>query len=461
MDVVGRVESGGVSGGTLEMGAQRVERAHGDHVVVRTADKTVTIRITASALAPASIDGRWGEVARHPLAAAFIDVAPGDHVHVRLRGAVVAAGDHIAVRVREDGAALVAERAATGADDDAARAALAHADGADRARRADAQRSATAAATRAERARVTPRVPWGRMTVVLGAGALAVAVTSAARATGWHGAIPGGDGVAALWVLAIGLGAAALMTWSARHDVPFVHRIGEKQEPASRQFVISIQLLACLIATMVAMGRSQSGAAHPAPVAAMAIVCVVPLIVAGFGIARAVASVRALWPVEQAARLTVPPPPRTWGVIEGVIAGKGETVLSATTTRSTESAGSGRTGWVWEEVAVTTTPVHSFELDAGAWRAEILPAAMFWAAPAVWQPRGADGAIHAIAEVRAGDRVSVLARTGDAGDHTLRAGGPESLFLVVGTPSQFFRRALRPPVLIAIYVALAIASTLV
>jgi hypothetical protein len=462
MHVVGRVESGGVSGGTLEMGGQRIDRAYGDHVVVRTADSVVRIRIAASALVPASIDGRWGEVARLPLAAAFIDVAPGDHVNVRLHGAVVAIGDHIAARVRTQGAELVAERAATGADNDAAMAALSQAEGADQARDEDARRNASAAAARAELARVTPRVPWGRMTLALGAGALGIAAMSAALATGWRGAIPRGDHVAALWVLAIGLGGAASMTWSTRHDLPFVvHRVGETREAASRQLVVAIQLFASFMAIMIALGRSRSGVAHPEPVAALWIVCITPAVTAVLGIVRASSAVRALWPVERAARLPIPPPPHTWGVIEGVIAGSGPAVLSATTKRSTESAGSGRGGWVWEEIAVTTTPVQAFDLDAGAWRAQILPAAMIWAAPPVWQPPDETGAIHAVAAVRPGDRVRVLARTGAAGDHSLRAGGPESLFLVSGTPSAFFRRALRPPVVIALYVALVIASTLV
>ncbi|HUQ03726.1 MAG TPA: hypothetical protein VM261_14615 [Kofleriaceae bacterium] len=460
--VVGVVESGGAAAATLHAGGQAIARAHGSHIVVRTSDRAVGIHVDPSVILGEDLRGSWGELARHPLAALFQEVAPGDHVDVRISGAALAPGDHVAVRVRRAGTDLAAVRVVLGADGDAAMRALAHAEAADRAQHDHAQRAAADAAARAERARITPRPPWSRTTPVFGAIALGFLALAASEATGWRGAVPQGGSAAGLWVFGVGLGASTLMMWGTRHDLPFVQRVGATPGPSSRQLVMFFQIAAALLAMMIAFGRNKSGPTTPHPVPGLYVACLFPAVTALIGIVRGFASVRGLVPVEQAARLPLPPPAATWGVVEGIVGRSEGPALSATTARAVQSAGSGRGGWIWEELQTTATATPSFELDAGPWRATVYTSGMTWAAPPAWQPLDEKRAIRAVAAVRSGDRVRVLARTGATpDDRSLRAGGPESLFLVVGTPSAFLRRALRPPVMLALYVALVIASTFV
>jgi hypothetical protein len=147
-------------------------------------------------------------------------------------------------------------------------------------------------------------------------------------------------------------------------------------------------------------------------------------------------------------------------VIEGVVAGNSDTpILSATIRRGMRKLAGSRYGWVVED-AVTTTAAPIVRVDAGGWQAEVHTTGLIWAAPPIWQSRAEDGASRAQAAIRKGDRILVLARTGDEGDIRLRAGGPESLFVVAGRPSSFLRRALNPPLVLCAYIALVVRSLL-
>jgi len=458
--VVGRVEGGRVAAATLEVGAQRIERAQGDEISVRAGGYLVRVRLAASVIVGEVVDGAWGEVARHRLAALFADAAPGDHVHVRISGAALGTGDVVALRVQRNADSFTALRAACGTDERSAMAALTHAEASANAHVAEADRVAAAAAAREERLRVTPHPPWSRLTILLALAAPSVAGLAALEASGWHVAIPQGREAAGTWALAAGLGGAAMIAWSTRHELPLLHQVGVKRPDATRQLLFLLQILVSLIAMAMASGRSRPGATNHLPAAGLIVACFVPAVAALIGALRGFASVRGIWPVERAAKVTPPPPPRTWGVIDGVVAGSGDPVLTATTTRTARLVGSGRGGWSWDEVAVATTAAPVFRVEASGWHADVHTGGLMWAAPPIWQPRGDRRVIHAIAAIRPGDRVRVLARTGDAGDTSLRASGPESLFVIAGSPSAFLRRALRPPLVIAAYVALVVASAL-
>src|SRR5687767_8317310 len=187
--VVGRVESGAVGSATLEVGAQSFPRAQGNQVVVRSGAHVFPLWVSPTVLVGERVEGRWGDVAGHRLAAMFADIAPGDHVEVRISGAALATGDVVAARVRRDANGMVAVRAAGGADENAASSALLQAEAIASAQHADAERTAAtaaaAAAAREQRIRTTPRPPWGRATVWFVLATLAMAVWALVEAEGW------------------------------------------------------------------------------------------------------------------------------------------------------------------------------------------------------------------------------------------------------------------------------------
>ena len=457
--VAGRVEDGGVAVATLEVAGQRHDRAQGEEVVLSTGDGVVRVRLPAAVLVDEVVDGPWGELASPRLTALFAEVAPGDHVHVRITGAAVDVGDFVAARVHRDAGSVVAVHAAVGTDEAGARAALARVEASERASRDEDERAAAAAA-RESRRKLTPHPPWARMTVVLALVAVGMMVLSTTLATGWDGFIPQGRDAAGTWAAGVGFGAATLLAWQARHDVPFVHRVGVERPGSTHQWVVYAQVFMVLPAMSFATGRSKMGVGEQQPEAGLVIACLVPAVVGLIGVVRAFLSVRPLRALASAPRLTVPPPPRTWGVIEGVVAGSRDSPdLSATIRRGLRRLAGSRYGWVVEDT-VTTTAAPIIRVDAGGWQAEVHTTGLIWAAAPIWQSRAEDGASRALAAIRKGDEIRVLARTGDEGDVRLRAGGPESLFVVAGQPSAFLRRALNPPLVLCAYVALVVASLL-
>ncbi|HEX5063788.1 MAG TPA: hypothetical protein VFV99_30625 [Kofleriaceae bacterium] len=201
--VVGVIEGDGpvLAATTLEIEEARHERKHGNRFVLRLDDeRRVTVAATGKlAVVPAKPRrGTWRDVASDPRAALFADVAPGDHVDVKLLGWVLVPGQRVVVRgtvadeelsgggPREAAVAqpsvIDSKRVAIVTTDDAAAISLLDEEEAHERREQQAKRARQAAAEAAQRGK-TPR-PLQRFIIELIVFAIILVVTGLAC---WRG----------------------------------------------------------------------------------------------------------------------------------------------------------------------------------------------------------------------------------------------------------------------------------
>lgn len=179
-----------MSAGELELEGRRIRRGRGDQLALWLDDlRQVTVMASAQALDVHPVEThakRWGALVDDPRAPLFADVAPGDHVGVKLTGWTLRAGQRIAVRGVVSGGvaqpATMDARRVVIADGKPNAEVLAELDRRDEAARA----SATAPVPATPSPPAAPRRPWQRTVKVL---FVIGAVLAIAGVVSWQGVI--------------------------------------------------------------------------------------------------------------------------------------------------------------------------------------------------------------------------------------------------------------------------------
>ena len=446
----------------LEIDGQRAPYVYGTGFVIATDHGPMTIELDERAIEPEHLSGRWGDLATTPLARLFAANAPGDHIHVKITGTIVTPGDFIAVSgeplehavqagagYRDAPTAIVRTLRAScigrGTDEGSARAAH------DRFQRVVRDR------TNHEARVSTPRPParpptiplrWlarGFALAAIGAGIVAVSDADALH-SGWF----------AVGLQLVGL---ALVAWSARHEMAHAVELGNEPRAA----VLSTGLY-YLQGPLTYLGLAGHGDGLPViggRYGYAMMVSVVPIIAIVIWTVRQWKTARWLHIVARAPLATRTTAAGAWTKIVGTLAGSGTDPIVVTTDRMSNSASSGNSTSYYTALRTSVTSSPAIEITAGAVGLDVITNHAIVAGVPHWTWVDSSDAQkwswatpHAELTFAAGDEVTVLGRPRIEGARLrFEATGPESLFIVRGSPRKVLASLRAPIVAFAAFLA--------
>lgn len=467
-------------------GEEVAARDIAEPLVLETEDGDVDVELDPSDIAAVELSGSWREVGATPLGKLFLDHAPGDHVDVEITGGAIFAGDAVAVRGRaaataaEGGGyreapetrvtAIRAVEAVVGDSVEAARAALeerlaAQEDESQRYQdelakmqeraREQAERDEKRRKKRAARKR-SSGAPWRKRTIALAVLAAGVAIAGVAWAPRWPGLLPVEPRAMATVLAGFALFELAIWSWAARFDLQLVHEAGRQRDWDKRSFEwpFFLHLIPAGFAVVYSLHRLDW------PVYAIA---AFPIAHALLWLWRIRGQLRTLRLIAGGRELGDDPDDGAWGVIRGVVElGELEcTTVRASKSRShtyserTDDGGSRQVTRTirWDELRYNQS-VTDLAVAVGPRTARVETRGAIWAAPAEWQAVNSPTSRRAKQAIGEGDEVAILGRVRHDGDGwKLAATGPESLFVLAGSPLRHALWLLVPVLARLAYVA--------
>lgn len=410
---------------------------------------------------PRQARASWGELAEHPLAGAFVDRAPGDHVEVVLEGSAIRAGDRVCAegeverRAEGDGyrgagervpVRVRAARIGVGGDAEAWLDPPAPSEAERREADARAAERARAAAARAkeERARAEQHgrelpMVGPAIAIVLGGLGFAFGIAASVLELGAH--------VPRFVAFAVGaqLLALGLLWWRVRRFLPRLRVAGTSDSGHEIFFHVGgwewLTVTGIVISVVGVLGLAFR---EDYAVASSVIVAILVAIQAAVLLQRSRGDAAKLAVMAKAARAEGD----GWGLREGVV----EEGLVTRTRTHTHHEGTSTESYTDDKGQVQTREVHrtwwTFAEKSGTARLRVRlgerVVTVELTTPALWattRRRLEEGpTLHE--EIRPGDRVALLGRIAE---HAMRPTGAESLFVLAtpeGSPVDALRRGL-------------------